>query len=96
MSVKKLNKIESLMKCRKDSLLAKVEESPSETTSCNGYLLTGYRPAGIKATGALHGLFIWNVRGLLFDVPKGFAGISDRRETVQQKFYSSYCNSILS
>jgi hypothetical protein len=34
--------------------------------------------------------------GLLFDVPKGFAGISHRRETVQQKFYSSYCNSILS
>jgi hypothetical protein len=40
--------------------------------------------------------FIWNVRGLLFDVPKGFAGISHRRETVQQEFYSSYCNSILS
>lgn len=55
-SVKKLNKIESLLKCRKDSLSTKVEVSPTEATNCNGKLLTGYRLTGIKATGTLHRL----------------------------------------
>ena len=55
-SAKELNEIESLWKCRNDSLSTKAEGSLTEATDCNGKLFTGYRLTGIKATGTLHRL----------------------------------------
>jgi hypothetical protein len=93
--VKKLNNHESLLKCRKDSLQTKAEVSPIEATNCNGNLFTGYRSAGIKATGALLKAFIRNVRGCLVDVRKLCRNYNGSCKTVDQRKYGSYCNSIL-
>jgi hypothetical protein len=55
-SVKKLNIIEPLMKCRNGSSSCKSQSFLDGCDNCNGKLLTGYRLTGIKAAGALHRL----------------------------------------
>lgn len=60
--------------------------------NCNGYkLFTGYRLTGIKAAGALHGVLYGTWDSFLVDALKA---LQESKETVQQKLYSSYCNSI--
>jgi hypothetical protein len=60
--------------------------------NCNGYkLFTGYRLTGIKAAGALHRVLYGTWESFPVDVPRA---LQESKETVQQKFYSSHCNSI--
>jgi hypothetical protein len=62
-------------------------------TNCNGHLITGYRAGGIKAAGTLHRLIYGTWDAILLMCQKlcrKFFFLA----TVQQKFYSSYCNSI--
>lgn len=92
-SVKKLNIIEPLMKCRKGSSSCKSQSFPdwgdiTVTDSC--ILVTG-RPA-LRRQELYTGFYSERER-LSCWWAKSFAGIY--KETVQQKFYSSYCNSIL-
>ena len=58
-------------------------------------LITGYRAGGIKAAATLHRLACGTWEASLLMSQK-LCGNSDvkHRETVQQMFYSSYCNSI--
>jgi len=44
---KELNEIESLQKCRNDSLSTKADGSLTEATDCTGKLFAGYRLGGI-------------------------------------------------
>ena len=60
-----------------------------------GVLITGYRAGGIKAAATLYRLACGTWEASLLMSQK-LCGNSDvkHRETVQQMFYSSYCNSI--
>ncbi|MBX3257687.1 MAG: hypothetical protein KF862_26400 [Chitinophagaceae bacterium] len=61
--------------------------------NCNRKLLTGYRSTGIKTAGALHRLLFGTGEASLLMCQK-LCRKFFFRATVQQKFYSSYCNSI--
>ena len=57
-------------------------------------LLTGYRTGGIEATAVLHRLLYGTWEASLLMCQKLCRNSDIKRETVQQMFYSSYCNSI--
>jgi len=61
--------------------------------SCNGYLITGYRAGGIKAAATFHRLVYGTWEACLLMCQK-LCRNPPKVETVQQMFYSSYCNSI--